>query len=67
VLLSQRRDLAAARRFFTRALRAGTVPAKVTTGRPRPGLPRVPDELIPSTLHTAGRYASNPAEPVTAD
>jgi hypothetical protein len=31
VLLSVRRDLAAARRFFTRALRAGTVPAEVTT------------------------------------
>jgi transposase, IS6 family len=34
VLLSGRRDLAAARRFFTRALRAGTVPAEVTTETP---------------------------------
>ena len=33
VLLSARRDLAAARHFFTRALRAGTIPAAVTTGR----------------------------------
>ena len=33
VLLSTRRDLAAARRFFTLALRAGTVPAEVTTDR----------------------------------
>jgi transposase-like protein len=33
VLLSLRRDLYAARRFFTRALRAGTVPAEVTTDR----------------------------------
>jgi transposase, IS6 family len=33
VLLSVRRDLAAARRFVTRALRAGTVPAEVTTDR----------------------------------
>jgi len=33
VLLSARRDLAAARRFFTRALRAGTVPAEITTDR----------------------------------
>ena len=32
-LLSERRDLAAARRFFARALRAGTVPAEVTTDR----------------------------------
>ena len=33
VLLSQRRNLAAARRFFTRALRAGAIPAEVTTDR----------------------------------
>jgi transposase-like protein len=45
VLLSQRRDLAAARRLFRRALRAGTVPAGVTTGR-APACPRVPGELI---------------------
>ena len=36
VLLSVRRDLAAARRFFIRALRAGTIPAEVTTDRPPP-------------------------------
>jgi transposase-like protein len=36
VLLSERRDLAAARRFFTRALRLGTVPAEVTTDRAPP-------------------------------
>ena len=36
VLLAARRDLAAARRFFTRALRAGTIPAEVTTDRARP-------------------------------
>jgi IS6 family transposase len=33
VLLSRRRDLVATRRFLTRALRAGAVPAGVTTGR----------------------------------
>jgi IS6 family transposase len=33
VLLSQRRDLAATRRFFTRALRAGTIPAETDHGR----------------------------------
>jgi transposase-like protein len=37
VLLSQRRDLAAARRFFTRALRAVTIPAR-GHHRPRPSL-----------------------------
>jgi transposase-like protein len=36
VLLSARRDLAAAREFFTHALRAGTVPVEVTTDRARP-------------------------------
>ena len=61
VLLSARRDLAAARRFFTRALRAGTVPAEVTTDR-APAYPRVLDELIPSALHTVERYANNPVE-----
>jgi len=61
VLLSKRRDLAAARRFFTRALRAGTVPAEVTTDR-APAYPGVLDELIPSALHTVERYANNPVE-----
>ena len=59
VLLSVRRDLAAARRFFPRALRAGTVPAEVTTDR-APFYPRVLDELVPSALHTVGQYANNP-------
>ena len=36
VLLSIRRDLAAARRFFSRALRTGTIPAEVTTDRALP-------------------------------
>jgi transposase-like protein len=61
VLLSVRRDLAAARRFFIRALRAGTIPAEVTTDR-APAYPRVLDELIPSALHTVERYANNPIE-----
>jgi transposase-like protein len=61
VLLSARRDLAAARRFFILALRAGTIPAEVTTDR-APAYPRVLDELIPSALHTVERYANNPVE-----
>jgi len=61
VLLSARRDLAAARRFFTRALRAGTVPAEVSTDR-APAYLRVLDELAPSALHTVERYANNPIE-----
>ena len=61
VLLSRRRDLAAARRFFAGALHAGTVPAEVTTDR-APAYPRVLDELVPSALHTVERYANNPIE-----
>ncbi len=61
VLLSVRRDLAAARRFFTRALRAGMIPAEVTTDRAA-AYPRALDELIPSALHTVERYANNPVE-----
>ncbi len=61
VLLSARRDLAAARHFFTRALRAGTIPVEVTTDRGH-GYPRVPGELIPSARHTAEQDADNPVE-----
>jgi len=60
-LLSTRRDLAAARRFFTRALRAGTIPVEVTTDR-APVYPRVLDELIPPALHIVEQYANNPVE-----
>ena len=61
VLLSVRRDLAAARRFFTRAMHAGTVPVEVTTDR-APVYPQVLDELIPSALHAVEQYANNPIE-----
>ena len=60
VLLSTRRDLAAARRFHPGA-RAGPVPVEVTTDR-APAYPRGPDEGIPPALHTAGQYAYNPIE-----
>jgi transposase-like protein len=61
VLLSARRDLAAARRFFTRALRAGLTPVEVTTDRAHV-YPRVLDELVPAALHTVEQYANNPVE-----
>jgi IS6 family transposase len=61
VLLAARRNLAAARRFFAQALRAGTVPVEVTTDR-APVYPRVLDELVPSALHTVERDANNPIE-----
>jgi transposase-like protein len=61
ILLSTRRDLGSARRFFTRALQAGTIPVEVTTDR-APIYPRVLDELIPSALHTVEQHANNPIE-----
>jgi hypothetical protein len=57
VLLSEQRDLAGARRFFTRALRARAAPAEVTTDR-APVYPRVLDELS-LALHTLEQYANN--------
>ena len=61
VWLSCRRDLRAARAFFTRALTAGTVPVELTTDR-APAYPRVLDELIPSAMHTTEQYANNGVE-----
>ena len=61
VLVSAKRDLAAARRFFSHALRIGTIPVEVTTDRAAV-YPRVIDELIPSALHTVEQYANNPVE-----
>ncbi len=61
VWLSVRRDLAAARMFFTRALTWGTLPVEVTTDR-APAYPRVLDELVPSAQHTTERYLNNGVE-----
>ena len=61
VLLSVKRDLAAARAFFVKALRAGAVPVEVTTDRAA-SYPRVLDELLPAALHTVEQYANNPVE-----
>jgi IS6 family transposase len=44
-----------------RALRTGTIPAAVTTGRAAVD-PPVIDELIPAARPTAGRYANNPGQ-----
>jgi transposase, IS6 family len=61
VLVSQKRDLAATRRFFTRALEHGPRPTAVSTDR-APAYPRVLDELVPSTCHIVEQYANNPIE-----
>jgi transposase, IS6 family len=61
VLASQRRDLAATRRFFIRALTSAGRPTEVTTDR-APTYPRVLDELVPEACHVVEQYANNPIE-----
>jgi transposase-like protein len=61
VLVSQKRDLAATRQFFTRALQHGTRPTEVSTDR-APAYRRVLDELLPSACHVVEQYANNPVE-----
>jgi transposase-like protein len=61
VLVSEKRDLTATRRFFTRALEHGPRPTEVTTDR-APAYPRVLDELLPATCHVMEQYANNPIE-----
>ncbi|MDQ3764878.1 MAG: IS6 family transposase [Actinomycetota bacterium] len=61
VLVSEKRDLAATRRFFTRALGHGPRPSEVSTDR-APAYPRVVDELLPTACHVMEQYANNPIE-----
>ena len=62
VLVSQKRDLAATRRFFTRALNTTTsTPVEVITDKAAV-YPPVLEELVPGTWHHSERYANNPVE-----
>jgi transposase-like protein len=61
VLVSEKRDLAATRRFFTRALEHGPGPTEVSTDR-APVYPRVLDELLPTACHVMEQYANNAIE-----
>jgi transposase, IS6 family len=61
VLVSPKRDLAATRRFFTRALEHGPRPTEVTTDR-APAYPRVIEELVPAACHVTEQYANNRIE-----
>ena len=61
VLLTEKRDTAAARRFFVRALRHGPVPVGVTTDK-APAYLWVLDELVPAALHVTEQYANNRVE-----
>jgi transposase, IS6 family len=61
VFVSETRDLAATRQFFTQALDHSPRPTEVSTDR-APTYPRVLDELLPATCHVTEQYANNPVE-----
>lgn len=61
VLVAPKRDLAATRRFFTRALEHSPRPAEVNTDR-APTYLRILDELLPSARHVTEQYANNTVE-----
>ena len=58
VFVAEKRDLAATRRFFTRALEHSPLPAEVSTDR-APAYPRVLDELLPSSWSSMQITRSN--------
>jgi transposase, IS6 family len=61
VLVSPRRNAAAARAFFTTALHCGATPSEITTDK-APVYPRVVADLVPAALHITDRYANNRIE-----
>jgi IS6 family transposase len=61
VLVSEKRDLAATRQFFTRALGQAPRSTEVTTDR-APAYPPALDELLPAACHLMKKYANNPIE-----
>ena len=61
VYISLRRNAAAARVFFTRALRYARVPVEVTTDR-APAYPQVIGDAAPAARHVTEQYANNAIE-----
>ena len=61
VFVSPRRDIAAARRFFTTALAAHGEPDEVVTDL-APALLAVIEELLPAAFHNTDQYANNRVE-----
>jgi IS6 family transposase len=61
VYVSAKRDIRAARGFFTTALRAHDEPSEVVTDR-APALLAVIDELMPGAFHNMEQYANNRIE-----
>jgi transposase, IS6 family len=63
VLVSEKRDMAATRQFFTRAPEHRSSPTEVTTDRAA-AYPRVLDELVPAACHITEHYATR-SKPIT--
>ncbi len=61
VLVSKKRDMAATRRFFTRALEHGPSPTEIITDKAAV-YPPVLDELTPGAWHHTEPYANNRIE-----
>ena len=61
VYVSQRRDIASARRFFTTALAVQGEPTEIITDR-APALANVIEELVPAAWHNTGQYQNNRVE-----
>jgi IS6 family transposase len=61
VLVAEKRDLAATRRFFTRALEHGSRPTEVSTDRAL-AYPRAVEELMPAARHIVEQHATDPIE-----
>gem|GEM_PF-286298 len=61
VLVSARRDLRAARRFFAQALRSHGEPVEVVTDR-APALRAAIEGLMPASFHNTEQYANNRVE-----
>jgi transposase-like protein len=61
VLVSKRRNVTAATRFFEMMLSGSERPTEVTTDLAAPLL-RVVDELLPEALHDTTQYANNRVE-----
>ena len=61
VFVSNRRNIASARRFFTPTLSAHPAPTEAITDR-APALANVIEELIPAALHNTGQYENNVCE-----
>jgi IS6 family transposase len=59
--VSQRRDIASARTFFTAALTVHGIPTEVITDR-APALANVIEDLMPAAMHNTGQYENNRVE-----